>query len=343
MRLGRPGLVSPDGAEDVASGDGTDAREVEREDPVYEAAAGWVARVSSPDATEADRGAFETWHAADPAHAEAYAEMEALWQTLGHVPDRRHRRSVPKGLVGVAAAIVLCAALAFQLGLVDRLRSDLWSGVGDITHATLADGSRIDLNTDTAIALHFNETERGIELLRGEAFFDVVPDPRRPFVVRSGGLSVRAVGTRFFVRAGDTDKPAGVVEGSVDVAASGRPVRVSAGEALHQTNGAPCLSRGPTWIGRRRGGRDASSSPASACPRSWPNSTVIAAGASCSWTPRPANGASPGRSTLGTRTRPSTPSPPAWAWASPACRPSSFSSDRRAGIPEESFAGDVRR
>lgn len=223
----------------MASGDGTDVREVEREDPVYEVAAGWVARLSSPDATEADRGAFEAWRAADPAHAEAYAEMEALWQTLGHVPGRRHRRSVPKGLAGVVVAIVLCAALAFQLGFIDRLRSDLWSGVGDITHATLTDGSRIDLNTDTAIALHFSETERGIELLRGEAFFDVVPDPRRPFVVRSGGLRVRAVGTRFFVRAGDTDKPAGVVEGSVDVAASGRPVRVSAGEALHHTNGAP--------------------------------------------------------------------------------------------------------
>jgi len=239
MRLGRPGSVSPDGAEGVASGDGTPVREVEREDPVYEAAAGWVARLSSLDATEADRAAFEAWHAADQAHREAYAEMDALWQTLGHVPDRRHRRSVPKGLAGVAVAIVLCATLAFQLGLVDRMRSDLWSGVGDITHATLTDGSRIDLNTDTAIALHFSETERGIELLRGEAFFDVVPDPRRPFVVRSGGLSVRAVGTRFFVRAGDTDKPAGVVEGSVDVAASERPVRVSAGEALHHTNDAP--------------------------------------------------------------------------------------------------------
>lgn len=221
----------------MASRDGTDAREAEREDPVYEAAAGWVARLASPDATEGDRAAFAAWHAADPAHAEAYAEMDALWQTLGHVPDRR--RSVPKGLAGVAVAIVLCAALAFQLGLVDRLRSDLWSGVGDITHATLADGSRIDLNTDTAIALHFSETERRIELLRGEAFFDVVSDPRRPFVVRAGGVSVRAVGTRFFVRADEAQSPAGVVEGSVDVAASGGPVRVSAGEAVHRANGAP--------------------------------------------------------------------------------------------------------
>ncbi|MCJ2034907.1 FecR family protein [Methylobacterium sp. J-068] len=220
----------------MAGGDNTDTREAEGEDPVYEAAAGWVARLSSSDATQADRDAFEVWRAADPAHAEAHAEIELLWRKLGHVPDRR--RSAPGGLAGIAVAFVLCAGLAFRLGLVDRLRSDIWSGVGDITHATLADGSHIDLNTDTAIVLHFGEAERGIELLRGEAFFDVVPDPRRPFVVRGAGLSVRAVGTRFFVRADDTDSPAGVVEGSVDVVASRPPVRVSAGEALYRTNGA---------------------------------------------------------------------------------------------------------
>ena len=44
------------------------------------AAAAWVARLSSSDATEADRRAFEAWHAADPAHATAYAEMDALWE-----------------------------------------------------------------------------------------------------------------------------------------------------------------------------------------------------------------------------------------------------------------------
>jgi transmembrane sensor len=61
-------------------------------------------------------------------------------------------------------------------------------------------------------------------------------------------LSVRAVGTRFFVRADDTQSPAGVVEGSVDVAASGRPVRVSAGEALHRTGAT--LSVAPADVDR---------------------------------------------------------------------------------------------
>lgn len=235
----------------MAGADGIDAQEREEDDPVYEAAAGWVARLSSPDATEADRAAFAAWVSADPAHAEAHAELDALWRRLGHVPDPRRRRPPSKTLAGLAVAALLGAAGAHHLGLVDRLRSDLWSGVGDIAHATLVDGSRIDLNTDTAVALRFTGTERGVDLLRGEAVFDVVPDPRRPFVVRGDGLSVRAVGTRFFVRADDADRPVGVAEGRVEVTAAGRHVLVSAGEAVRGTSGlavvAEDVNRAMAW------------------------------------------------------------------------------------------------
>ncbi|GJE34044.1 FecR family protein [Methylobacterium oxalidis] len=207
------------------------------DDPVYEAAAEWVARLSSSDATAEDREAFEAWRVADPRHAEAYAELDELWRKLGHLEDPRKRRRTSGPLICLAVAAVLGVAAADQLGLVDWLRSDLWSGVGDIAQATLSDGSRVDLNTGSALALRFSETERGIELLRGEAFFDVASDPQRPFVVRGGGLSVRAVGTSFSVRVDGTDTPVDVAEGRVDVSASGQQVRVSAGEAVRLERG----------------------------------------------------------------------------------------------------------
>lgn len=222
------------------------------EDPVYEVAALWVARLSSADATSRDREEFEAWHAADPAHATAYAELDALWHRLGHVPDRR--RQVPKGLAGIAVAAALAAALAFQFGLVDRMRADLWSDVGDIKHATLADGSRIDLNTDTAVRLRFSETERRVELLRGEAFFDVAPDPNRPFVVQGDGVSARALGTRFAVRADDAGQSVEVAEGRVEVAASGQPVQVTAGEAVRREG--PSLAVIKADVGRQTAWRD---------------------------------------------------------------------------------------
>lgn len=207
-------------------------------DPVREIAAGWVARLSSPDATETDRGAFEAWRRADPAHAKAYAEMDALWRRLGQVPDPRRRRRPSRGLAGIASAALLGGALAYELGLVDRMRADVWTGVGEIAHETLADGSRIDLNTDTALAVRLTAAGREVELLRGEAFFDVAPDPRRPFVVRGNGLSVRALGTRFSVRVDGADRPVDVAEGRVEVTASGRRVQVAAGEAVRLQDGA---------------------------------------------------------------------------------------------------------
>ncbi|GJD78558.1 Protein FecR [Methylobacterium gregans] len=222
---------------DSADSDATSPQHAGDEDPVYEVAAGWVARLSSPDATESDREAFEVWRSSDPGHETAYAEMDALWRKLGNVPDPRQRRRTAKRLAGIAAVAFLCAGLAHQLGLLDRMRADLWSGVGEITHATLADGSRIDLNTDTALALHFDETGREVELLRGEAFFDVAPDPRRPFVVRGNGLSARALGTRFSVRVDGAERPVDVAEGRVEVMAAGGSLQVSAGEAVRLSDG----------------------------------------------------------------------------------------------------------
>lgn len=215
----------------------------EQDDPVYEAAALWVARLSSADATPEDRSAFEAWRAADPAHAEAFDEMDEWRRAMGRTPDPRvARRKAPKGLVAIAA-IGLAGALAYQHGLLDRLRADAWTGVGEIERLTLADGSRADLNTDTAVQLAFTPTERGVELLRGEAAFDVVPDPARPFIVRGAGVSARAVGTRFFVRV-DAEAPVGVAEGRVGVTTEAGAVEIGAGEvATVAASGRPAVGK----------------------------------------------------------------------------------------------------
>lgn len=272
----------------VATKDGTDAQDQDRpdpigqgplgEDPVEAEAAAWVVRLSSSDATEVDRAAFEAWLAADPAHPAAYAEMDAFWHRLGHVPNARRGRGADgaaerpsgeptegsakrsakgpaKGSAGLAALLVLGGALAWQAGLADWLRADLWSGVGAITHATLADGSRVDLNTGTAIALRFTGAERRVELLRGEAVFEVARDPGRPFVVAGGGVSVRAVGTLFVVRADGADRPVGVAEGRVEVGIAGRHLDVSAGEAVIAPDGAaPTVAKAD--VGRAMAWRD---------------------------------------------------------------------------------------
>ncbi|MDP4026644.1 FecR domain-containing protein [Methylobacterium sp. NEAU 140] len=216
------------------------------DDPVYERAAFWVVRLSSPDATDADRRAFETWRGADQAHSEAYAEMEAWRHAAGRVPDPRARKcKMPTGLVVLAVLLGLTGLVGHEAGLIDRLRADAWTDIGDIESMALPDGSRAVLNTDTALALRFTTEARDIDLLRGEAMFEVVPDRDRPFVVRGDGLRVRAVGTRFFVRANGSAEPVGVVEGRVDASMSAERVTIGAGEvALRGADGRLEVERG---------------------------------------------------------------------------------------------------
>jgi len=63
----------------------------------------------------------------------------------------------------------------------------------------LADGSVVSLNTNSEIAVHFTREARNINLLRGEALFDVAKNKHRPFIVSAGSTRVRAVGTSFMV------------------------------------------------------------------------------------------------------------------------------------------------
>lgn len=213
----------------------SEASEEAEHDPIHFEAAVWVARLCSPDATDADRADFEVWRSADPAHAEAYAALEDWRRAMGRAPDPRARkRRPPLGFAGLAVALGLSATAAYEAGLLDRLRADDWTGVGDIRTSVLADGSRIDLNTDTAVVLRFTAGERGVELLRGEAVFEVVPDRERPFLVRGAGLRVRAVGTRFFVRVDGAPEPVGVAEGRVEAETRAGRTMIAGGEVVHR-------------------------------------------------------------------------------------------------------------
>ncbi|WP_279357672.1 FecR family protein [Methylobacterium indicum] len=211
-----------------------DASDESEHDPIFVEAAVWVARLSSPDATAEDHAAFEVWRSTDPAHAEAHAELDAWRRMMGGSPDPR-RRNWPTGPIAVMLAMGAFGLAADETGWIDRLRADAWTGVGGIATTILPDGSRIDLDTDTAVVLHDTPGERRVTVLRGEAVFDVVHDRDRPFIVHSAGLTVRAVGTRFFVRADGTPEPVGVAEGRVDVGTGGRIAMVTANEVAHRS------------------------------------------------------------------------------------------------------------
>ena len=134
-----------------------------------EAAARWHAELQDPDVDERIWQAFRAWEA-DPANAAAYQEIEAALDLLDQSsladspssPSRR-RRMPHLLLAGAVLAVVLVAALLAVTAAspVRELRPVIHvTEIGERAAFTLADGSRIHLNTDTEIEILFSPQAR---------------------------------------------------------------------------------------------------------------------------------------------------------------------------------------
>lgn len=121
--------------------------------------------------------------------------------------------------LGFALAASLFLALSLWVQSDPAFYADHYTRVGEQRNLTLSDGSTVQLNTDTAVSLDFASEARRLVLHRGEAYFQVAADARRPFEVATAFGSVRALGTAFSVRTGDGSAEVTVYEHSVSVTA----------------------------------------------------------------------------------------------------------------------------
>lgn len=207
----------------------------------------WFVRLGNSEATEADRDAFRDWLAADAEHGRAYSEVEALWRDLDKpaaaAAARGSRAAAPRprrGLGRASAAVALIAACLALIvwrdpGLITRARADHATPPGRSLEVSLKDGSSLFLDGDSAVTERFSDGRREVVLLRGRAWFDVVPDPAKPFLVHSEDLDVRVTGTAFGV-----DHERGLVtvdHGSVSVAEGGDHLRLSPGQQVASLDG----------------------------------------------------------------------------------------------------------
>jgi transmembrane sensor len=124
----------------------------------------------------------------------------------------RQRRFFP----AIAATLALAVGIGAYVALAPN-GERYATPVGGLASVAMTDGSEVTLNTDSQIRIALTDTERHVELRRGEAFFQVFKDPNRPFVVLAGNKRVIALGTQFSVRrAGDAVEIV-VTEGKVRV------------------------------------------------------------------------------------------------------------------------------
>lgn len=144
-------------------------------------------------------------------------------------PRSRLRR--PALILGGLAASLLSVVLLLPDALV-TLRADQRSGTGEVRSIELEDGSRLQLAPQSAVALTFDPSERRVELLRGEAFFEVVPETDRPFRVEAARTETVVLGTRFTVGLSERSATIGVEEGAVQVTTPADREGTAAGYSL---------------------------------------------------------------------------------------------------------------
>jgi transmembrane sensor len=211
--------------------------------PVALTAQQWFVRLRDEDATEDDRRRCAAWRAADPAHARAWAETEQLWARMDAVvPALRARQAwqaqkpaAPisrRGWLKQAAAAALVLGGGVGVAVSSDLLADHRTGIGERKTLDLADGSKVELDADTALSLAFSADLRRISLHRGRAFFQVAGDPSRPFLVAAGNGEIRALGTAFSVKITPDAVQVAVSEHAVAVSFGGETARVDEGGAL---------------------------------------------------------------------------------------------------------------
>lgn len=201
--------------------------------PIEQQALDWFTRLRAPDLTQDEQAAFDHWHQR-PQNAQAYRAVQALWQSL-ELPARRvHKKAArpPRRWPAYAAAACLCGAAAgWVLPSLQDVGSDYATAAGERREVQLTDGSRVRLDSATAIDVNIDAGTRTVHLRHGRLFADVVHDGR-PFVVEVGEARVQVLGTQFSVgRTADVDEVV-LLSGKVDVSNAGQHRLLAPGQRL---------------------------------------------------------------------------------------------------------------
>jgi transmembrane sensor len=177
-----------------------------------------IVKFLAGDITRDESHILKDWLKNSPGNREYFNSFRDVWLAsalLGRVNEPA-KKSRTLGVIREWAKIAAVFAFALLLGalgyrtffntsIIAQGKNDpvtIESKRGAMSSVTLPDGSRAWLNAESKITYGngYNTSLREIELI-GEAYFDVVTNPSKPFVVKAGNLEIKALGTSFNVKA----------------------------------------------------------------------------------------------------------------------------------------------
>lgn len=196
-------------------------------DEVESQAAAWAIICAERPLDDDEQRELDFWLAANSRNLGAYVRASAIWSDVDRVvaladPARSAAAAQPEmpifprwrryAIAASLALVMLSGTLAY-----DRLAGRIATGHGEVREIVLDDGSRVTLDSDSAVQIRYSDGARRVILRRGEALFSVAHDAARPFLVSADDVTVRAVGTRFAVGFEDEEVEVTVEEGVVAV------------------------------------------------------------------------------------------------------------------------------
>jgi transmembrane sensor len=271
--------------------------EIDATTSITEQASAWWMLLNHGDATPADHHAFGEWVARSPERVEAFLQTTRLTRALQckdlQWPDTpvetliREAKSASAEVIGlpmrgkrhasieyrasswtrrvavVGIVALVAGGVSWRFLSTERYQTD----IGEQRSVVLSDGSVVTLNTSSDIEVHMAKDHRTVELLSGEALFDVARDPIRPFDVAAGNTTVRAVGTQFNIDRRASNTTVTVVEGRVAVFTNNDP---GAGPSVDKAANLPVVAGEQLIV----------------APRTTPRAARIDIGTATAWTQR---------------------------------------------------------
>ncbi len=175
-----------------------------------EQAATWLSSRNFFDWSDDDQKELDAWLEASPSNRVTYWRLNAALSRTERLKALRQpmrklasgsKQTRPKLARSIAAvALIAMAATGSFLYLSKGKDETISTAIGGHKVVTLADGSRIELNTSSTVRIHIDRNHRAVTLVEGEAFFDVWHDADHPFTVDVAGQRITDLGTKFVVR-----------------------------------------------------------------------------------------------------------------------------------------------
>lgn len=210
-------------------------------------AAAFIIAQEDGDWSDTDQSDFDAWLAEADGNRAAYWRMKYSWREADRIGALGRSTGLADDEVGDASAtsrwwkpMAIAASLTLMVGasgiyLLSAPPSPQTTQVADAAPAAAAkfdtpiggrrvipleDGSKLELNTASAVRTSITAESREVWLDKGEAYFEVAHLSGRPFVVYAGSRTVTVLGTKFSVRRDGDKVTVSVAEGRVRVADS---------------------------------------------------------------------------------------------------------------------------